>query len=135
MDPLNPMASTLDPAIAGIYSQASAIRDNLRRAVPAPDSDQGLRRAAELRKRRTKELATEVLGTPDRLRALVKEGKMAEAKKQWEMPRKLLQSWKSKGVGGEDVTTCMEEGDAVLKDVSTEASSAASSARASKEGR
>ena len=134
MDPLNPMASTLDPAIAGIYSQASAIRDNLRRAVPAPDSDQGLRRAAELRRRRTKELATEVLSTPDRLRALVKEGKVAEAKKQWEMPRKLLESWKSKGVGGDDVNKCIEEGDAVFTDASTEASSTASSARPSKDG-
>ncbi|KAH8174790.1 vps51/Vps67 domain-containing protein [Sarocladium implicatum] len=134
MDPLNPMASTLDPAIAGIYSQASAIRDNLRRAVPAPDSDQGLRRAAELRRRRTKELATEVLSTPDRLRALVKEGKVAEAKKQWEMPRKLLEAWKSKGVGGDDVNKCIEEGDAVFTDASTEASSTASSARPSKDG-
>ncbi|KAK7755400.1 hypothetical protein SLS62_002627 [Diatrype stigma] len=36
MDPLNPMASTLDPAIAQIYTQASSIRDSLRERLPAP---------------------------------------------------------------------------------------------------
>jgi hypothetical protein len=133
MDPLNPMASTLDPAIAQIYSQASAIRDNLRQAVPAPDSDEGQRRAAELRRRRTKELATEVLGMPDKMRALVKDGKVEEAKAQWELPRRLLETWKSKGVGSEDVGRCIEEGDGVLS--SSASSSENSSARPSKDGR
>ncbi|OAA54545.1 Vps51/Vps67 [Niveomyces insectorum RCEF 264] len=35
MDPLNPMAATLDPAIAHIYHEAVALRDALRDAVPA----------------------------------------------------------------------------------------------------
>ena len=114
MDPLNPMASTLDPAIAGIYSQASSIRESLRASIPAPDTPQGKQRAAEERRRRTKELAVEVAGMPERLRGLVLQGKADEARRLWEMPRRLLQSWSERGVGGEDVLALMEEGDEVL---------------------
>ncbi|POR31135.1 Vacuolar protein sorting-associated protein 51 [Tolypocladium paradoxum] len=114
MDPLNPMASTLDPAIAQIYSQASSIREAARETVPAPDSDEGKRREAEARRRRTRELAKAALATPQRLRELAKEGKMEEARRQWELPRKLLVAWKDKGVGGDDVQAVIEEGDAVV---------------------
>ncbi|KJK87163.1 hypothetical protein H633G_09016 [Metarhizium anisopliae BRIP 53284] len=117
MDPLNPMASTLDPAIAQIYSQASSIREKLRESVPAPDSEEGRRRAAELRRQRTRELAVEVLATPQKLRDLVKEGKVQEAKRQWEMPKRLLVAWKETGVGGDHVQDVIDEGDAVFKPV------------------
>ncbi|ETS02576.1 hypothetical protein M419DRAFT_141148, partial [Trichoderma reesei RUT C-30] len=99
MDPLNPMATTLDPAIAHIYSQASAIQESLRKSVPAPDSDEGKAREAQQRRQRTRQLAIEVLATPERLQALVKEGRYEEARRQWEMPRKLLEVWKQKGLG------------------------------------
>ncbi|RSL62037.1 hypothetical protein CEP54_005894 [Fusarium duplospermum] len=115
MDPLNPMASTLDPAIAQIYSQASSIRDALRETVPAPDSDQGKKRETEARQQRTRELAAQVLATPERIRNLVKEGKIAQARREWVMPRKLLESWKEKGIGGSDVEECIQEGDEALK--------------------
>jgi hypothetical protein len=115
MDPLNPMASTLDPAMAQIYSQASSIREALRQTVPPPDSEEGKKRKAEAARRRTKQLATEVLATPERLRTLVKDGKLSEAKKQWELPRELLVSWQEKGVGGDDVQACIDDGDAALK--------------------
>lgn len=114
MDPLTPMASTLDPAIAQIYSQASSIREALRESIPPPDSEHSQQMELEQRRRQTRELAIEVLATPDRLRALVKEGKTNEARKQWEMPRKLLESWKEKGVGGDDVQECIDEGDAAI---------------------
>ncbi|UNI17451.1 hypothetical protein JDV02_003792 [Purpureocillium takamizusanense] len=115
MDPLNPMASTLDPAIAQIYSQASSIREAARASVPAPDTEQGQRREAEARRRRTKELAAEALAVPPRLRALAKEGKMEEARRQWELPRKLLVSWKEQGVGGDNVQALIDEGDAIVR--------------------
>ncbi|CAM1503834.1 Fc.00g014250.m01.CDS01 [Cosmosporella sp. VM-42] len=127
MDPLNPMASTLDPAIAQIYSQASSIRETLRETVPAPDSEDGRTRETELRRRRTRELATEVLSTPERLRGLVKEGKMDLARKEWQMPRRLLMAWREKGVGGKDVEECLEEGDEIVRGVG--------SARGSRDGR
>ncbi|GJC77533.1 vacuolar protein sorting-associated protein 51 [Colletotrichum liriopes] len=115
MDPLNPMASTLDPAIAGIYAQASSIRDSLRKTVAPPDSKEREDEAAAARRRRTRQLAKEVLGMPEKLRMLVGEGKVEEAKREWEVPRRLLEVWKEKGVGGKDVLECLEEGDAALR--------------------
>ncbi|KAF5642652.1 Ngg1p-interacting factor 3 [Fusarium tjaetaba] len=133
MDPLNPMASTLDPAIAQIYSQASSIRDALRETVPSPDSEEGKKRDAANRQQRTRELAAQVLATPERLRALVSEGKIAQARKEWVMPRKLLESWKEKGFGGSDVEECIEEGDEALRPVDDKSS--ASSPRISRDER
>ncbi|KAF5022423.1 hypothetical protein F66182_5508 [Fusarium sp. NRRL 66182] len=133
MDPLNPMASTLDPAIAQIYSQASSIREALRETVPSPDSEQGKRREAEARQQRTRELAAQVLATPERLRGLVREGKIAQARKEWAMPRKLLESWKEKGIGGKDVEECLEEGDDALRQLDSKSS--ASSPRISRDSR
>jgi len=112
MDPLNPMASTLDPAIAQIYSQAASIRDALREVVPPPPDDGDDEAAA---RKRTIQLAREVLETPERIRRLVGEGREDEARRIWEMPRRLLEKWKEQGVGGEDVASCLEEGDAALK--------------------
>ncbi|KAM3513612.1 hypothetical protein MY11210_002718 [Beauveria gryllotalpidicola] len=129
MDPLNPMASTLNPAIAQIYSQAAEIRETLRASIPAPDSDQGKQRAAAQRRKRTRELAVQVLATPSRLRRLVAEGKLAEARKQWERPRRLLQTWHDKGFGGGEVQACIDEGDAAVAEPTS------SEGRASKDGR
>lgn len=64
-------------------------------------------------------LAAEVLAVPGRLRGLIREGKVDEARRAWEMPRRLLQSWKARGVGGADVQRCLDEGDAAL-DVESE---------------
>lgn len=115
MDPLNPMASTLDPAIAQIYSQASSIRETLRESVPAPDSDEAKKREADERRRRTRELAAEALRMPERIAELVKEGKVEQAKKEWELPRRLLVRWKEEGVGGADVEECILLGDEALE--------------------
>jgi hypothetical protein len=115
MDPLNPMATTLDPAIAQIYAQATSIRESLRASIPPPDSEQGLAREAEARRRRTKELAIEVAGVPARMRELVEAGKSEEAKRLWVLPRRLLETWLEKGVGGEeDVKSLIKQGDDVL---------------------
>ncbi|KAG5985180.1 hypothetical protein E4U55_000816 [Claviceps digitariae] len=114
MDPLNPMASTLDPAIAQIYSQASSIREKLRESMPPPDSDEARTRTAELRRQRSRQLAAEALATPKRLRDLVSQGKVQEAKRQWEMPKRLLVAWLQRGIGGADVQAVIDEGDAVF---------------------
>ncbi|KAM3496838.1 hypothetical protein MY10362_009790 [Beauveria mimosiformis] len=131
MDPLNPMASTLNPAIAQIYSQAAEIRETLRASIPAPDSDQAKQRVAAQRRKRTRELAVQVLATPSRLRRLVAEGKLAEARKQWERPRRLLQTWHGKGFGGDQVQACIDEGDAAV----AAQTSSSSEGRVSKDGR
>ncbi|RYP08892.1 hypothetical protein DL764_001602 [Monosporascus ibericus] len=132
MDPLNPMASTLDPAIAQIYTQATAIRDSLRASIPTPPTtisstfstpspfstspaDDTEEVARQKRRLRTKQLALEVLETPDKLRALVAGGRAEEARRMWETPRRLLLLWREKGLGGPDVEACVEDGDAALR--------------------
>lgn len=114
MDPLNPMAATLDPAIAHIYSQASSIRDALRESAPKPE-DTKSHREAQARKKRARELVAGVLDTPDRIRALMQEGRVEEAREAWALPRKLLLAWKEKGIGGADVDACLAEGDEAVK--------------------
>ncbi|KAI0007887.1 Vps51/Vps67-domain-containing protein [Xylariaceae sp. FL0662B] len=115
MDPLNPMASTLDPAIAQIYSQATAIRESLRKSVPPPDASRREEEEAARRRLRTKQLAIQALDTPDKLRALVSEGRLEDARQAWKMPRRLLLVWKEKGLGGSDVDVCIQDGDAALR--------------------
>ena len=113
MDPLNPMAKTLDPAMAHIYTQASTLRDSLRAAVPAPDSEAALQAKARAH---TRQLAETALETPARLRQLIKEGRADEAKEAWKRPRRLLQAWLDQGVGGaDDVAACLADGDVALE--------------------
>ncbi|KAI0506355.1 Vps51/Vps67-domain-containing protein [Xylaria bambusicola] len=115
MDPLNPMASTLDPAIAKIYSQASEIRDSLRKSLPEPTEATRAEDEARQRRIRTRLLAIEVLDTPDKLRALVAEGRLEDAREAWKMPKKLLLVWKEQGFGGGDVDECITDGEAAIR--------------------
>ncbi|KAI0862120.1 Vps51/Vps67-domain-containing protein [Xylaria cubensis] len=115
MDPLNPMASTLDPAIAKIYNQASEIRDSLRESVAEPTEARKAEEEIQQRRQRTRQLAIEVLDTPDRIRELVAEGRLEDARDAWKMPRKLLLVWKEQGVGGSDVDKCIADGDAAIR--------------------
>ncbi|KAI1424167.1 Vps51/Vps67-domain-containing protein [Xylaria sp. FL1777] len=115
MDPLNPMASTLDPAIAKIYNQASEIRDSLRKSVPEPTEVSKAEDEARQRRLRTRQLAIEVLDAPDRLRALVADGRLDDAREAWKMPRRLLLVWKEQGLGGSDVDACIADGDAAIR--------------------
>ncbi|KAK0725374.1 Vps51/Vps67-domain-containing protein [Lasiosphaeris hirsuta] len=98
MDPLNPMASTLDLVVAKIYEQASGMREGLRGEIGPPAPERG-DRALDGR-RRTRELVAEVLEVPGRLRRLVEEGREEEAKREWEVPRRLLERWRERGLGG-----------------------------------
>lgn len=113
MDPLNPMASTLDPAIGQIYSQASSIREALRQSTPRPEESRNGSLGQDM-KSRTKEIVREVLEAPGRVRDLVREGKVKEAEEAWRLPKKLLLQWKERGLGGGDIDACLQEGEAVL---------------------
>ncbi|KAI1744915.1 Vps51/Vps67-domain-containing protein [Xylaria scruposa] len=115
MDPLNPMASTLDPAIAKIYNQASEIRNSLRESVAEPTEARKAEEEIQQRRQRTRQLAIEVLDTPDRIRELVAEGRLDDAREAWKMPRQLLLVWKEQGVGGSDVDECIADGDAAIR--------------------
>ncbi|KAH8904524.1 hypothetical protein BR93DRAFT_866479, partial [Coniochaeta sp. PMI_546] len=114
MDPLTPVASTLDPAIGRVYEMARGCREGIRTQLEEGKGNSGDGDKAQRRKR-TREVAREVLGVPARLRTLVAEGKLEEARREWELPRRLLMSWKEKGVGGSDVDVCIQEGDAALR--------------------
>jgi len=119
MDPLNPMASTLDPAIAQIYERADHVKSDLRESMtPAQRVLAGMseeERAKERQKTRSQEIAKRVLETPEKLRQLVADGKMEEAKKEWEAPLMLLEKWRESGLGGSDVQDCIDDGEAALK--------------------
>jgi hypothetical protein len=119
MDPLNPVATTLDPAIASIYARAEAIREELRASMPEAkrrEMEMGAEERRELlRKRRRRDVVVRVLETPEKVRGLVADGREEEARKLWETTLALLERWKERGVGGDDVQLCIDDGEAALR--------------------
>lgn len=121
MDPLNPMASTLDPAIAQIYQRANAVKQELRDSLTAEQkatseselTEEERVKSANLAKLR--HLVRRILETPARIRQLVADGMVEEAQDEWEPALKILEKWKSEGKGGPDVQECIDEGEAALR--------------------
>lgn len=119
MDPLNPMASTLDPAIAQIYERANAVKSELKASMSpsqqaeAEMNDEDQRKAMD--RRRAKEVVRKVLDTPERLRALIAVGKAEGARREWQPVLRVLESWKEQGKGGKDVQDCIDDGEAALR--------------------
>lgn len=105
MDPLSPMAGALDVVVGRIYEEAVGVREGLRAELGGEENEG---------RRRTRELAREVVGVVERLRGLVEEGRGEEAAREWEVPRRLLVRWREMGVGGEEVGVLIEEGDGIL---------------------
>lgn len=119
MDPLTPMASTLDPAIGRVYEMARGCREDVARVVDG-DGHGGEGR------RRTRDVVRTVLAVPGRLRELVAQNNLEEARREWDLPRRLLVSWREKGVGGGDVDEVIQEGDEVLRGAEDEGSGSGS---------
>ncbi|KAH6847338.1 Vps51/Vps67-domain-containing protein [Chaetomium sp. MPI-CAGE-AT-0009] len=96
---------------------AVGLREELRREVDTTAAAGAATAGggADARRERTRELAREVVKVPERVRRLVGEGRVEEAKEEWERPRRLLVRWKELGVGGEEVGALIEEGDAALR--------------------
>jgi vacuolar protein sorting-associated protein 51 len=115
MGPLNPMASTLDPAIARIYEMAEKMRGEMRGQVGKDDIVDEGEREKEKRREKARETVAKVLGTPEKIRQLVEEGKEDEARAAWEPTLKILERWKERDVGGPDVADCIEDGEAALR--------------------
>lgn len=123
MDPLNPMAKTLDPAIASIYERAETIKSELRDSMPEwqrrerelEASEREESRTKARTKSRTKEVVLRVLNTPEKVRGLLNDGKENKARKLWEETSRLLERWKERGVGGDDVQNCIDDGEAALR--------------------
>ncbi|ELR09934.1 hypothetical protein VC83_07229 [Pseudogymnoascus destructans] len=119
MDPLNPMASTLDPAIAQIYERANAAKADLRASMTltqhaeAEMSEEDREKA--VKKRKAKDAVRKVLDTPERLRTLVADGNEEDARNVWEPVLRVLENWKEQGKGGMDVQDCIDDGEAALR--------------------
>ncbi|KAG0647111.1 Vacuolar sorting-associated 51 [Hyphodiscus hymeniophilus] len=119
MESGNPMAKTLDLAIVGIYERAEGIKGELRRGMPESqrrelEMGKDEREAAE-RKRRIRKVIQGVLDAPAKVRELVADGKMEDARWLWKDKLRLLERWRERGVGGDDVEKCIDEGEAALR--------------------
>lgn len=119
MDPLNPMASTLDPAIASIYERAEKIKEELKDSMTEKErreKEMSTEERAEIAKqKRVRDVVERVLDTPERIRKMISEEEEDEARILWASTLALLKRWKERGVGGEDVQSCIDDGEAALK--------------------
>ena len=94
MDPLTPTTSTLVPAISHIAETAVTLSNELAAHVPAKNDD-------TLRQKRERQTVQWVLDAPNRLGRLVEDGKPADAARDWDQVRSLLDRWKGvQGVEG-----------------------------------
>lgn len=100
----------LGRVVEGVYEVARGLREGLRREVDQQRGDAGGRG-----RDRGREVVREVVQVPGRVRKLVGEGRVEEARREWEVPRRLLVRWREKGVGGEEVGRLIEEGDSALR--------------------
>lgn len=104
MDPLTPATSTLSPAISHIAETASALSASIaEHAMPKSRSSSPLSTDGADKKIDDKEKQRQtvrwVLDAPRRFRAKVAEGKVDEAKNEWEEIQGLLEKWNGvKGV-------------------------------------
>ncbi|KAK4463271.1 Vps51/Vps67-domain-containing protein [Cladorrhinum samala] len=116
MDPLNPMAGTLDLVVERVYKLAEGLRGEMRKELEEQKQSEKKEGQQQSKNRQeTKRLAREVMRVPGRVKRLMEEGKEEEAQREWEVPRRLLVLWKEKGVGGDDVERLIEEGDEALR--------------------
>lgn len=105
---------TLDLAVKGVFERAEGMRGEIRRQL---EEDNGVKspRKEEMEVERRRKVVVGVLETPERIRVLVGEGKREEAEKIWREKRRVLARWLERGVGGDDVGACIEDGDAALR--------------------
>ena len=119
MESGNPMAKTLDLAIVSIYERAETMKNELRNTMSESQRRQlemgKEEREALDRKRRAREVVKGVLDAPRRVGELVNEGKMEDARRLWEEKLRVLERWRERGVGGEDVVRCIDEGEGALR--------------------
>lgn len=115
MDPLNPMAGTIDLVVGRVYDMARGLREEMREHCGGEQGRQQGGGGMADRKKRTKELVREVYRGMERMRGFVQQGDRPQAEKEWELPRRLLVKWQEMGVGGKEVRELLREGDGILK--------------------
>ncbi|KAK0673647.1 Vps51/Vps67-domain-containing protein [Cercophora samala] len=113
MDPLNPMAGTIDLVVGRVYDMARGLREEMRGHVD--EEKQRRDREESTKRKRTRELVREVYRGMERMRGFMQQGQREQAEKEWELPRRLLVKWKEMGVGGDEVGELLREGDGILR--------------------
>ncbi|KAK4203523.1 Vps51/Vps67-domain-containing protein [Triangularia verruculosa] len=109
MDPLNPMAGTLDLVVARVYDMARDLRGEMRGFCDTTEQNGGREK-----KKETRRLVREVYRGMERMRGFVQQGDRVQAEKEWELPRRLLVRWQEQKVGGGEVGELLREGDGIL---------------------
>lgn len=97
MDPLTPMTTTLEPALAHIAQTASSLNEDLKQKDGAGRAQSTGTPVAEDPKLET---VRWVLDSPRRLRSLLQDGQKTEAEADWAEIRTVLNDWQ--GVAGVD---------------------------------
>jgi predicted N-acetyltransferase YhbS len=103
----------LDGAVRGVFDRAETLRAELRKSLEEKEGEEERKKREQRRKARA--VVVRVLGTPATVRKLVREGKEDEAKALWDGTLIVLERWKERGVGGNDVQDCIDDGEAALK--------------------
>ncbi|EPE34425.1 hypothetical protein GLAREA_10119 [Glarea lozoyensis ATCC 20868] len=93
----------LDREVRGVWERAGALR-----GVWGTGEGDGV-------KGRRREVVRRVLETPERVRVLVGSGREEEGRKLWERTRRVLERWRERGVGGVEVSECIEDGEAAVR--------------------
>lgn len=95
MDPLTPTTSTLSPAVAHIAETARGLVAKAGEGNRGDEADGGEKRGeVGMVRRRQRDTVRWVLGTPSRLGVMLDEGKVEDAKKDWEEIRGILRKWR-----------------------------------------
>lgn len=101
--------------VDGVWGKVEGLREEGKRKVEREIGVGGANGGERERRRRGREVVERVLNAPDRIRGLMREGKVDEARKIWERERALLESWRERGVGGEEVGDVIEDGQRAMK--------------------
>lgn len=100
MDPLTPTTSTLSPAISHIADTAASLAKSLQERTRVSQETGGPASVTADPKDKQRQLVRWVLGAPQRLNAMLQQGKRSEAEVQWKEVYELLDRWR--GVDGVD---------------------------------
>lgn len=95
MDPLTPTTSTLSPAVAHIAETARGLVARAGNGNGGKEADGGEeRRELEKVRSRQRDTVRWVLGTPRRLGLMIDEGRVEDAKRDWEEIQGILRRWR-----------------------------------------
>ena len=93
MDPLTPTTSTLSPAISHIAETAKSLAGSLQGRSASAGAGNGTGDSSLNKRRKQQETVRWVLATPSRLQAMIEDGEIEEAERDWTEVEDLLRQW------------------------------------------